>query len=311
MRESIRDRIGKTLVNLGENNDIYVVDCDMAKHTKLDTYFKKYPQKSFQMGISEQNGMSFAAGLSTFDKPVVISSFAMFIVGRAWEQIRHSISYNSSNVKIIGTHSGLSAALDGASHHMLEDIALTCSIPNMIVLSPIDPVEGQKMVEYSILDSKPYYIRIGRDEVKTIFRDSYEFKLGMPVKLTQNDHVDTVIISTGEIGHEALKAEKLLREKNILINVIHIPTLKPLNIVELVSLIGDAKNLIVVEEHSIYGGLSSIISNALIGKIQLTNYRTMSLDTFTETGTYSELKCKYKLDYLSIVKEVLDIKIGE
>lgn len=305
MKQSIRESIGKHLVEIGEKKELYVVDCDMAKHTKLNYYFERFPNRSYQMGISEQNAMSLAAGLSSIHNPVVLSSFAIFIVGRAWEQIRHSIAYNHCNVKIIGTHAGLSAAQDGATHQCIEDIALTCAIPNMIVLSPLDSYEGKQMINYAINNYGPYYIRVGRDECDEIFDETYEFILGEPVLLSGNPNDKTVVITTGEIGHEVLKAEKLLKEKGISIKIIHIPSLKPLNDKSLIQLIGKSTNILIVEEHSSYGGLNSIISNAILGKVIIKKYINMSLSSFGETGTYDELKEKYKLNYRYIIKEII------
>ena len=280
----------------------------MAKHTKLDYFFNEFPNRSFQMGICEQNAISVAAGIASEGKIVVVSSFASFIVGRAWEQIRHSIAYNDNHVIIIGTHSGLSSAYDGGTHQCLEDIALTTCIPNMTVFSPICCDEATQMIEFAINNPGSYYIRIGRDIVKYNFK--YDFEVGRPLLLSDTINCKTAIISTGEIGNEVLDAYNFLLEKNVKIKVIHIPTIKPLHEGELIKMLEGINNILVIEEHSQYGGLTSIISHLLIKnkKIYINNFKALNLTSFGETGSYKELKKIYNLNSEAIIKEVLNME---
>ncbi len=306
--EALRDAIGTQLVNLGKKiNKLVVIDCDMAKHTRLSNFFTNFPERGYQVGICEQNAISVAAGIASCGDIPLVSSFSAFIATRCWEQIRHSIAYNNTNVKILATHGGLSAAEDGGSHQCLEDFALMNVLPNMVVLVPADPEEARQAITFALEYTGPVYIRIGRDAVDTIMPNHYKFELGKAICLSDGEEV--AIISTGEITQEVIKAKELLKEHNLNIKVIHVPCLKPIDFSTLTSLVGDSKYIVTVEEHSIYGGLGAIIATNFLGEITPLKFKSIGMETFGESGKSGELKGKYGLDCIGIAKTILELLV--
>ena len=218
--EALRDAFVDELIKLSESNRTVVLDCDVGRHTKLNKFKDKYENRFYQIGIAEQNAVSIAAGMAKGGRIPIVSSFAMFICGRTWEQIRHSVSYNEANVKIFATHSGLSAGEDGGSHQCIEDIALMMSLPNIEVFAPAFPYECRKICSYVIQSKKPAYIRVGRNPVDFDINES--FSIGDPI-LLGNENADVAVISMGEITQEVIKAYEYLKE----FKIIHIGSLRP------------------------------------------------------------------------------------
>jgi len=254
-----RDAYGEALKELGKlNKNIVVLDADLSKSTKTIVFKEEFPERFFDVGISEQNLMGIAAGLSTCGKIPFASTFAMFATGRAYEIIRNSICYPKLNVKIAATHAGLTVGEDGATHQAIEDLSLMRSIPNMVVLNPADGVEARQCIFKAAEHKGPVYIRLGRSKVPTIFDDSYKFEIGKGVELKKGK--DVTIIATGIMVEKALKAGEMLEKEGISTRIIDISTIKPIDKDIIIKAAKETKKIITAEEHSIIGGLGSAVA---------------------------------------------------
>lgn len=295
--KSLRDVFMRRVVELGKTNErIVVLDCDMAKHNRLSLFEQAFPKRFFQVGISEQNAVGIASGLGKAGKIPIVSSFAAFICGRAWEQIRHSIVYNGCNVKIFATHAGLSAGEDGGSHQCLEDIALLMSLPEIEVFAPAFPMECEMICEHMMNSEKPAYIRVGRDEL------TYDVEvyggIGSPI-VFGNQRAQIAIVSTGEISQEMYKVVKMRDD----VKLIHIGCLRPINSLEIMHHINTVEKVVVVEEHAKYGGLASILF--MENLLQDKQVVTVNMDgRFGQTGTIEELREYYGLNCQAIIKRL-------
>lgn len=306
-----REAYGEVLVELGgENKDIVVLDADLSKSTKTADFAKQYPERFFNMGIAEQSLLATAAGLATAGKIPFASTFAMFATGRAFEIIRNSIAYPKLNVKIAATHAGLTVGEDGATHQSVEDLALMASIPNMVVINPADATEAKAAIRAAASYNGPVYIRLTRGGVPVVFdKDTYQYQLGKGAVIV--DGTDAAIIATGVMVGEAIKAREILAQDGIEVAVINIHTLKPVDKELIVEYAKKTKAIVTAEEHSIYGGLNSIVSQVLAAEYP-TNMKAVAIeDTFGESGKPDELLEKYGLTADKIViavKEVISKK---
>ena len=228
----------------------------------MTAYFQKeFPERHINVGIAEADMIATAAGIATTGKIPFASTFAHFAAGRAFDQIRNSVAYPHLNVKICPTHAGVSLGEDGGSHQSVEDVALMRAIPGMVVLSPADAVETEKMIFAVAEYEGPVYVRLGRLNIPVLFDEDYTFEIGKAVTLTQGD--DVAILATGLMVSEALKAEKLLEEKGIKARVINVSTIKPLDTETVLKAAKECKFIVTSEEHSVIGGLGSAVSEYL------------------------------------------------
>ncbi len=300
-----RESYGNMLVTLGEKyKDIVVLDANLAAATKTNIFKEKFPERHINCGIAEANMMGISAGLSLTGLVPFASSFAMFAAGRAFEQIRNSIGYPHLNVKIGATHAGISVGEDGATHQCNEDIALMRTIPEMIIINPSDDIEVKAAVEAAYKTKGPFYMRFGRLPVPIINDNSeYKFELGKGIILKGGE--DLTIIATGLCVHESLEAAKKLDSKGISTGVVNIHTIKPLD-EELILKIAQKKNkIVVVEEHSIIGGLGSAVCDCLSGKTETPVLKIGINDIYGESGSALELIKKYGLDAKGIVNSIM------
>ena len=286
--KSPRAEYGKTLVALGQKNkNIVVMDADLSCSTQTKMFAKEFPERFFNVGIAEQDLMTTAAGLSTVGKIPFVSTFAMFASGRAWEQIRNSICYSKLNVKICATHGGITVGEDGASHQALEDISLMRSIPNMTVIIPADSEETKQAIEFAAEYDGPVYIRIARTELADIFDTSYKFNIKKAVKLKEGK--DVTIISNGDTLVEVLDCAKILSDKGIDAEVIHLPVVKPIDKETVLESAKKTKRVVTVENHSVIGGLGSAVSEVL-SENQPTLLKRIGInDEFGQSGKAKEL----------------------
>lgn len=298
-----REAYGKALAEFGENENIVVLDADLSKSTKTDSFKMVYPQRFINMGIAEGNMMSTAAGLATCGKTVFASSFAMFAAGRAFEQIRNSIGYPKLNVKIGATHAGISVGEDGATHQCLEDIGIMRTIPNMIILNPADATEARMCVKAAIEHKGPVYLRFGRLAVPTIFDDTYDFEIGKGVYLKSGS--DVTIVATGLMVPEALSAAEQLKNEGVNASVINIATIKPIDRDIIIDAAKKTGAIVTAEEHNIIGGLGSAVSEVVCEECPVPVLRVGTKDVFGKSGNPNALLKLYGLDSDTIVKTAL------
>lgn len=314
MAENIatRDAYGKTLLTLGaENPNVVVLDADLSKSTKTADFGKKYPERFFNMGIAESNLIGTAAGLAAAGKIPFASTFAIFAVGRAFEQIRNSIAYPKLNVKIAATHSGITVGEDGGSHQAIEDVAIMRAVPNMVVLVPADGEETRQVILAAAKYNGPVYIRMGRLAVPLLFGEDYNFEIGKANVLKEG--TDVAIMANGLMVSMALEAAVELAVEGISVSVINVASVKPLDVETIVRIAKQTKAVVTAEEHNIIGGLGSAIAEVLGEKLPTPMVRVGLKDTFGESGRPQELLEKYgltKVDLVKAVHEVLAKKLG-
>lgn len=303
MKRATRDAYGTALAKIiQENKNIVVLDADLSKSTKSADAKKVAPDRHFNIGIAEANMMGIAAGLATCGNTVFASTFAMFATGRAYDQIRNSICYPNLNVKVCATHSGLTVGEDGASHQTVEDLALMRVIPNMHVFCPCDGVETEHIIRAVAELDGPCYVRLGRPSVEDIFDETYQFEIGKGVTLKEGN--DVTLVCTGFETGQALQAAEELERENIHARVIHIHTIKPIDQEILVKAAKETGLIITCEEHSIYGGLGSTVSEVVSEEYPCKVVKVGIQDTFGESGKPMELIEKYGLSSKHIVEVV-------
>jgi len=286
--KSTREAYGETLAALGsEREDIVVLDADLSASTMTAVFKKAHPKRFINVGIAEQNLMAVAAGVAETGKTVFASTFAVFATGRAYDQVRQNIAYNKANVKIAATHSGLTVGEDGASHQMLEDIALMRVLPNMTVLVPADAKEAELAVRAAAETEGAFYLRLGRPAVPVIFDSTYRFQIGKAVTLREG--TDVAIIATGYMVGQALLAHDLLKARGISALVINMSTIKPLDVDAIVAAAKLCGCVLTAEEHSIIGGLGSAVAEALSENYPVPMRRVGVMDTFGQSGTPQDL----------------------
>lgn len=302
-KEATRNAYGKALAELVvERDDVLVLDADLTKSTKTIDAKKARPEHHFNMGIAEGNMMAVAAGMAASNKVVYASSFAMFAAGRAFEQIRNSICYPNLNVKVCATHAGITVGEDGASHQCIEDIALMRSIPNMKVFVPCDQYQAKAIVKAVADIAGPCYVRLGRGAVEDVYDENYKFELGKGKVLREGQKV--ALVATGMMVQEALKAADILAEDDISVTVVDMPCIKPID-EELIEKIAKSHEIIITsEEHNVYGGLGSAVSEVTSKKSPVRMEMMGMQDTFGESGTPNELLAKYGLNADHIVEKV-------
>ena len=283
------------------NKDIVALSADLAGSTKVQAFAKKYPDRFFQVGVAEQNLVTTASGLAHVGKIPYATSFAAFSPGRNYEQIRTTIAYNDRPVKICSTHTGLGVGEDGATHQMLEDIALMRSLPNMIVIQPCDDLEAKKAaIEISTVN-KPVYLRLTRQNLPQVTKESSKFKIGRADILRKGEHI--TIIAVGPLVSKALEAAKMLEEIGISAEVINSHTIKPLDTKTILQSVKKTELVITAEDHQLAGGLGSAVAEFLSQNKPVPIKMIAVEDSFGESGNYEQLFDKYKLNSKRIVEE--------
>ncbi len=302
-KSSIRKAFGKTLAQLGEyDNNIVVLDADLACSTQTKMFQDKFPDRFFDCGIAEQDMIATAAGLASEGKIPFAASFAMFATGRTYDQIRNSVCYPELNVKIIGTHGGVTVGEDGATHQALEDIALMREIPHMTVMVPADCRECEEIIKYAALHDGPMYIRISRCNVVDIFDEKYHFNIHKAVVVEEG--TDIALFTNGETLAEAIIASQELKKEGISVRVINVPVVKPLDVTTVIECAESCKFIITVENHSTIGGLGSAICEVVSGRCPTKVYRIGIHDEYGQSGKSDELVEYYGLDSKALVKRI-------
>ena len=301
-----RQSFGEALKELGkENKDIVVLDSDLSGATKTDIFAKEFPDRFFDMGIAEADMIGTAAGLAASGKTAFAATFAVFATGRSYDQIRASVAYPNLNVKICGTHAGITVGEDGATHQMLEDIGLMRGLPNMTVLTPSDSVSTKWAVNEAAKINGPVYIRLARMATPVIYDEKAKFKLGKAV--VHGEGTDATIFATGVTVSEALLAQEELAKKGINVRVIDMVSIKPIDEDIIVKCAEETDHLITVEDHSIINGLGSAVADVLVEKYPVFLTKMGMKDCFGQSGKAKELLKYYELDSNAIVKKVKKI----
>lgn len=298
-----RKSYGEALKNVGKiNKNIVVLDADLAGATKSDIFKNEFPDRFFDMGISEQDMIATAAGMATCGKIPFASTFAVFATGRAYDQIRNSVCYPKLNVKICGSHAGITVGEDGATHQMLEDINIMKGLPNMKVFCPSDDIQTKWLVEEISKIDGPCYIRTARMDSNVIYEEEQKFEIGRAIQI--GDGTDATIFAIGVCVAEALKAKEKLEEQNINVRVVDMFSLKPVDKEMIIKCAKETKKLFSVEDHSVIGGLGSIISDVLTEEYPTKLIKIGIDDRFGESGKANELMKKFKIDCDAIVEKI-------
>lgn len=300
--EKIATRVayGKTLLELGkENQDIVVLDADLSGSTQTKFFAKEFPDRFFNMGIAEANMIGTAAGLARAGKIPFASSFAMFAMGRAWEQVRNAVAHNHVNVKVCATHAGLTVGEDGASHQIIEDIAISKVIPGMTVIVPADATEAGKVIRAVAAYDGPVYVRLSRAAVPVLFKDDYKFEIGKANLLQEGS--DLTIIACGVVVSRVVEAAEKLAEKGIKAEVINLACIKPIDKDAIIKSASKTKKVITVEEHNIIGGLGDSVAGVISENCPCKLKKMGVEDQFGQSGNGMKLLDHYGLGVDDIV----------
>lgn len=299
-QESIRDGFGRGLLKAGQQNDQIVGVCaDLTDSTKMSLFAEAFPDRFIEAGIAEQNIVTVGSGLAAGGKLPFVSSYAAFAPGRCWEQIRTTICLNDRCVKIVGSHAGLYTAPDGATHQALEDVALMRVLPNMVVLVPCDSVESEKMALAMAADKRPNYVRLARGPSPILTTPDTPFEIGKAYVFREGH--DVTLIANGTMTYQALLAASILAKDGIKAEVIHVPTVKPLDADTIVASARKTGAVVVAEEGQVNGGLAGAVAE-LLGEECPTPLRRIGMqDQFGESAkTPEELLKHYGLDGMHI-----------
>ena len=290
---STRIAYGMALAELGAKKDFLVLDADLSKATRTVDFKEKYPDRFYNMGISECDMMSTAAGIASCGKLVVASTFAMFAAGRAYEQIRNSIAYTNLNVKIIASHGGVLIGEDGGSHQCIEDLALMRTLPNMTVIAPADAAETKAALTAVMEYNGPVYMRLGRFDVPDIYENGCDFKIGRANRLVCG--TDVSIFALGDMVYESLEAANQLSKEGISASVIDMHTIKPLDSAMVLEEANKTGAVVTAEDHNIIGGLGSAVCEVLSESCPSVCVRVGINDKFGCSGTRAALCEAYGL----------------
>ena len=294
MAKATREAYGETLKELGAQiPEIVVLDADLSASTKTAVFGKAFPDRFFDTGIAEGNMMSVAAGLAASGKIPFASTFAVFGAGRAYEQIRNSICYPNLNVKVAVTHAGLTVGEDGATHQMLEDIALMRALPNMTVVVPADAAETAQVIRWAASYQGPVYIRMGRAKVEDVISPDAEFVPGKSTTLA--DGSDVTLMACGIMTQQALQAAKMLAEKGISARVINMSSIKPIDEAAIVKAAKETGAIVTCEEHTVMGGLGSAVAEVVVRHCPVPMAMVGTEDVFGQSGKASEVLKVYGL----------------
>ncbi|MBU9888279.1 MAG: transketolase family protein [Candidatus Omnitrophica bacterium] len=296
-----RDAYGEALIEIGRADpNVVAMDADLSKSTKSYAFSQAFPDRFFNVGIQEANLVGVAAGLASCGKVPFISSFASFLVSKGFDQFRMAVAFSELNVKVIGSHGGITVGEDGASQMSIEDIALMTSLPGFSVLVPCDEVSAHALVWEAAKHPGPVYIRTGRPKAPLVHSKGTAFKIGQGVRLREGK--DITLLANGFLVFEALEAAERLAEEGIRASVIDLHTVKPLDTALILEEARKTGHVLVAEEHQIWGGLGSAVATFLAGKHPCRMGFVAIQDTFAESGKGEELLEKYGLTYPNIVK---------
>lgn len=303
-----RNGYGDGLLEAGKRDErVVALTCDLTESTRTDKFANEFPKRFFQIGVAEQNMASVASGMAAMGKIPFIASYAMFSPGRSWEQVRTTIAYNNSNVKIVGAHAGISVGPDGATHQAIEDVAIMRVIPNMVVIAPADVHEARKATLAAAKYDGPVYFRLGRSNTPIVTTPETPFEIGKAIMMYTRDEAlekKVGIVVTGSLLFNALMAAEELQAMGIGVSVLHMPTIKPLDTEALLALATNHDVIVTIEEHQIIGGLGGAVAEYLSEVAPIKVVRMGINDEFGQSGEPDELMVEYGMDIPSIVNKV-------
>jgi transketolase len=286
--EPIRKGYGRGLLEAGKRDENVVGACaDLTDSTTMNVFAQEFPERFIEIGIGEQNLVTVGSGLAAMGKIPFVSSYAAFSPGRNWEQIRTTICLNNRPVKIVGSHAGISVGPDGATHQMLEDIAIMRALPRMVVLAPCDSVEAEKMTLAMAKDKRPNYMRLAREATPIITTDKTPFEIGKAYVFREGTEV--TLIATGTMTYQALVAADILARDGVSAEVVHVPTIKPLDAETILKSVKKTGAVITAEEAQITGGLGGAVAELLSEELPRPLYRIGMRDRFGESGEPEQL----------------------
>ena len=301
--EPTRAGFGRGLKQAGENDQRVVALCaDLTESTQMHHFRQAFPDRFIEIGVAEQNLVTVASGMARAGKIPFTSSYAAFSPGRNWEQIRTTICLNDQPVKIIGSHAGISVGPDGATHQMLEDIALMRVLPNMTVIAPGDAIEAEKATIAIAASDKPTYLRLAREKTPVFSSDKSPFEIGKAYVLRQGD--DISLLGTGTMTYQLLVLSRLLEERGISAEVVHVPTIKPLDRATILSSVKKTGRVVTAEEAQIAGGFGGAVAELLAEEFPAPLHRIGINDHFGESGQPNQLLEKFNLTAATMLPAV-------
>ena len=305
-RKSIRTAYGKALAEVGrENKNVVVLDSDLAGSTQTAIFAKEFPQRWFDCGIAEADMTTTAVGLASVGKIPFISSFAVFATGRNYDQIRNGACYAGFNIKVVGTHGGITVGEDGATHQALEDVSLMRGIPKMQVLVPSDCAEMNAAVKYAVKHFGPVYIRVPRTNVPDVFEENHQFDMTKAVVLKEGK--DVTVITNGETTAEVIEASEILAKNGIDVEIVHMPMVKPMDRETVLASAKKTGFVITVENHSVIGGVGSAVCELLCETHPVPVQRLGIQDTFGQSGDFNSLMKYYRLNSKELAEDITKI----
>jgi len=294
-QEPIRAGFGRGLAAAAARDERVVGACaDLTDSTHMGEFAKAFPERFVEIGIAEQNLVTVGSGLAAQGKIPFVSSYAAFAPGRCWEQIRTTICLNDQPVKIVGSHAGVSVGPDGATHQMLEDVAIMRVLPNMVVIAPGDSVEAEKATFAMAMDKRPNYVRLAREKTPIITTQGTPFEIGKAY--IYRTGADVSLITTGTMTYHALVAAAALSKDGIMAEVVHVPTIKPLDKETILESVRKTKHVVTAEEGQMAGGLGGTIAELLGDEFPVPIRRIGMKDRFGESGEPNELLIHFGLD---------------
>lgn len=297
--EPIRAGFGRGLKIAGEHNENVVALCaDLTESTQMHLFKEAFPRRFIEIGIAEQNLVTVASGLARAGKIPFTSSYAAFSPGRNWEQIRTTATLNNQPVKVVGSHAGVSVGPDGATHQMLEDIAIMRVLPNMVVIAPGDSLEAEKATLALAENGKPSYLRLAREKTPIFSTKESPFEIGKAYVLKEGE--DVTLLGTGTMTYHLLNAAKLLEEKGVNAEVVHVPTIKPLDEKTILASARKTGRVVTAEEAQAAGGFGSAVTEFLSTVLPMPVKRIGIEDRFGESGAPNEL-----MEYFGLTGEKL------
>jgi len=301
-----RDGYGDALAELGARDErIVVLGADLTSSTRASSFADRFPERFVEVGIAEQNAMNVAAGLSMTGKIPFVSTYAVFVTGRALDQIRTTVCYSNLNVKIAGAHGGISVGADGATHQALEDVAIMRNLPNMTVIVPCDYYETKKAIAWSAKHLGPYYVRFGREPVPMLTEPDTPFECGKAN--TISDGTDLSILNNGPLLSQCIEAVDMLRSSGISARLVNMHTVKPIDREAIIEAAEETGAIVTVEEHQVHGGFGSAVAEVVVREAPVPMRFIGIQDRFGTSGTPAELFVAFGLTAQDIAKTAEDV----